>query len=101
MAKSGMKPVYIGDVGDTTRLVQPKKSLPEGIDFSKLTFRQMCNIAVAVGFDVRDIIGVSSCDKHYGMIEFPYTHEFPEGMNLFDHCTYCKNCWKLFRKKHV
>lgn len=94
-----MAPVYIGDVGV---IVTPeeKPKLPKGFDFSKLTFRQMCNLAVACGISVKDIIGIDHCYDHQKMIPIG-GRELPAGMNLFEHCVFCRNCFLFFRIKEL
>lgn len=95
MSRRKMAPVYIGDVGEIV-VPQPKVAPPPDLDLNKLTFRQLCNLAVACNLDLRDIIGVSSCDKHYTMV-FLGDKELPQGYNLFEDAVYCKNCWRYFR----
>jgi hypothetical protein len=98
MRKSGMAPVYVGDIGVITRR-EPKRVLPKELDLSKYSFRDLCNIAILVGIDLRDIIGISSCSDHRNMV-FLGGKELPDGYNIFEHCVYCKNCWQLFRIKN-
>lgn len=94
-----MARVYVGDVGTLTKPT-PKSGIPKELDLSGLTFRQLCNLAVALGHDVRDIIGIDHCYEHYGMIAIG-NRELPEGFNLFEHCSYCRNCWQTFRQKEA
>jgi len=97
--RSRMAPVYIGDIGIITPPTT-KTGLPEGFDTSKLTFRQLCNVAVLVGIDVREIIGIKECWMHVDMV-FLGDKQMPDGYNLFEHCNYCKSCWRLFRIKRL
>lgn len=97
--RNRMAPVYVGDVGVIPE-PSPTIPMPLGLDTSNLTFRQLCNLALAVGIDIRDIIGVKECYMHVDMI-FLGSNEMPDGYNIFEHCTYCKNCWKLFRLKSI
>lgn len=99
--KRTMAPVYIGDVGVIVEPVYTTKTFDVDANvLAKLPFRELCIIAVEVGFDVRDLIGVSECSKHAGMVLLA-DKVMPDGYNLFDHCTYCKNCWQLFRLKRL
>lgn len=100
MARSKMAPVYIGDVGEMHTFNTVKYSLPEGFDTSQLTLRELCNLALVVGLNFKDIIGVSSCDKHYGMVKLG-SGKLPDGYNLLEHCSYCKQCWEMFRLKRI
>lgn len=90
-----MARVYIGDVGEIPPPQAPFETELK-FDLSKVTFRDLCNLTTILGFDVRDIIGINDCFEHRNMI-FLGDKEMPEGFNLFEHCVYCKNCWKLFR----
>lgn len=98
MARGKMAPVYVGDVGQIHTYNREKVGLPE-FDLSTLPLRDLCNLALKVGFDVREIIGVPSCEDHLKMVILHNT--MPEGMNLFEHCVYCKNCWQFFRLKRL
>lgn len=97
MARYRQAPVYIGDVGVITPPT-PKTPIPQNFDFSQLTYRQICNLLVACGYDVRDIIPIEHCSDHASMI-FLGGKELPEGYNFFEDVKYCKNCWQLFRFK--
>lgn len=99
MRKRTMGRVYVGDVGEIPER-QPKYSVPKELDTSQLTFRQLCGLALAVGIDVRDIIGVKTCKDHYDMV-FLGDKVMPEGYNLFEHCVYCRNCWQFFRYREL
>jgi hypothetical protein len=92
-----MARVYVGDIG-TVVTPQPITQLPKDLDLSQLTFRQLCNLAVACNIDVRDMIGVENCIEHEGMVLLA-DKEMPSGYNLFEDCKYCKNCWQFFRYK--
>lgn len=95
MSRRTMAPVYVGDVGV---IIEPStiQELPANIDTSKLSFRELCNVLVSVGIDVRMLIGVDNCNAHVNMV-FLGDKEMPEGYNLFEHCSYCRVCWQLFR----
>lgn len=99
MARSGMKPVYIGDVGQIVPRT-PKMGIPKEVDISHLSFRDLCNLAVVCGFELRDIIGIKSCFEHQDKILLA-DRALPDGMNLFEHCVYCKNCFQFFRIKEI
>lgn len=99
MAKSGMRPVYVGDVGNVTPR-KPKGTIPAHIDIDKLSFREMCSLAISVGFELRELIGIKTCGEHIGMVLLA-DRIMPEGMNLFEHCVYCRNCFQLFRIKEL
>jgi hypothetical protein len=94
--KSAIGRVYIGDIG-TIIPPKPKPALPP-IDLSQMSYRDMCNLAVAIGLDVRDIIGIEHCYEHEGMV-FIADRALPEGFDLFSDCVYCKNCWRFFRTR--
>lgn len=97
----GMKPVYVGDVGNTHYVGRPKTiKQPPKLDYGSMSFRELFNMAIECGFDVRDLIGVKSCDDHNGMI-FLGGKEMPQGMNLAEHCVYCNNCWRFFRQRSL
>lgn len=100
MPRAKQAPVFIGDIGV---IVEPRQKygVPSDVDLSQLTFRQLCNLAVLLGHDIRDIIGVKSCIDHYELYVFLGDRPMPEGYNLFSHCVYCIHCWRLFRLKEL
>lgn len=93
MKRSGMSRVYVGDVGFIVEPTIPTPIPP--IDTSNLTLRELGNLALNIGIDIRDIIGILTCEEHIDMV-FLGDKEMPEGYNLIEHCVYCKNCWQLF-----
>jgi hypothetical protein len=93
-----MAKIYVGDIGTIT-ISPPKIGLPKDLDLSGLSFRQLCNLAVVCGFDVRDLIGIDNCYEHVEMVLI-FDRALPEGFNLFDHCSYCRNCWRMFRVRY-
>lgn len=99
MGRTKMARVYVGDVGEIV-VKEPKKTLPKDLDLSKYDFRELCNIAILVGIDLRQIIGVEKCSNHIRMVVLG-DKEMPEGMNIFEHCVYCQNCWQIFRMKRL
>lgn len=96
MARSGMKPVYVGDIGVIVEQSKPI-ALPAEIDLDQLTHRQLCNLAALLGHKVTDIIGIDTCEEHLTFYTALDGYKMPEGYNLFDHCVYCKNCWRTYR----
>ena len=97
MARYRQAPVYVGDVGVITTPT-PKTPIPANFDASQFTYRQICNILVVCGVDVRDIIPINECIEHEVMI-FLGSKELPEGFNFFEDVKYCKSCWQMFRFK--
>lgn len=95
-----MAKVYLGDVGVITLVERVKPQLPENIDFSVMTLRELCNFALSIGVDLKEIIGVNKCSGHAGMVVLG-NNKMPDGYNLFEHCIFCKNCWQLFRLKRL
>lgn len=95
MRKSGMAPVYVGDVGV---IVEPslKYSIPDWLDLSKLDLRQICNLAASCGISIRDILGIDHCWEHQDKIAIG-GRELPQGFNLFEHCVICRSCGITFR----
>lgn len=98
--RTGMKLLYIGDIGDTTPLYHPITAPSPEIDLDALDARQMMNLAIENGFQVRDLIGISHCYEHVDMVLLG-DRKLPDGMNLFENCSYCKNCFQLFRDKKL
>ena len=95
--RNGMKPVYVGDIGEIvikTPISKPTRKL----DLENMSLRELFREALECGFDVRELIGVEGCDKHVGMV-FLGGKTMPQGMNLVENCVYCKNCWQYFRDK--
>jgi uncharacterized metal-binding protein len=94
-----MQPVYVGDIGVIIQRSE-KHARPADIDLDTLDFRQLCNLAVYCGIDVRDLIGIRFCYEHVDMTEIG-ARALPQGYNLFESCKYCKNCWRFFRIKNL
>lgn len=96
MRRSGMLPVYIGDVG-VIYAPQVFKPIPDDEYLDKLTWRELFTVAVECGIKVQDLIGVNKCTDHYGMVYLPGTSIMPQGYNLAEHCSWCKSCFRMFR----
>ena len=96
--RTGMKLLYIGDVGDVTPLHHPISAPSSTIDLDSLTAREMMILAIENGFQIRDLIGISHCYEHTDMVLLG-DKKLPDGMNLLEHCSYCLNCFQLFRDK--
>ncbi len=91
----------MGDVGVIHNVVGRKViDKPQSLDFDNMSFRELFNVALECGFDVRDLIAVHSCDKHSNM-HFLGGREMPQGMSLAENCVYCKKCWQFFRDKKI
>ena len=99
MARKHFARVFVGDVGEI-----PVRKAPQGVpnleSLANLTFRELCNVAIECGVRVQDLIGVDVCYKHVGKILLR-DNAMPKGFNLFDHCTYCRNCFQLFRLREL
>lgn len=96
--RSVMKPVYVGDVGDTTPVVttlkKPKQSSEE---LDNMDIHQLFAVAIECGLPVQKLIGIEDCTDHYDKVLL--IGAMPEGFTLVEDCVYCNSCFQLFRKK--
>jgi hypothetical protein len=93
--------VFFGEIGEIT-ISAPLTAEPLlGVDIDAIDdLHVLFNLCLACGIDVRDIIGVQTCDKHVGWVLLA-DKELPEGYNLVEHCVYCKSCWTFYRLKRI
>lgn len=97
MSRRGVAAIYIGDIGEIV-IQPPVKPLTEKVDTDALTTRQMFQIALDHGVDVRYLLGVADCEDHDGMV-YVGGNKLPDGYNWCDNMRYCNNCWRWFRDK--
>ena len=98
MSRSGMKPVYVGDVGEI-HLQSRMKELPD-VDYDSLELHELFAIAIDCNVDIKLFIGIRHCYMHQGMIAIG-GRELPPGFNLIEHIKYCHNCYEMFRPKKL
>lgn len=97
--RSGMQPVYVGDVGN----IHPVRSqidvdLLMSVDIDALEGPQILRLALQAGVDIRDLIGVNRCIQHYELVLLQ-DRKLPDGYNYLEDVTYCRNCFQYFRVK--
>ena len=97
--RSGMKPVYVGDVGEIT-LRPVRKPIPNDVDLDSLDIHELCAMALEAGVGLRDLIGINNCYDHVNMVLLG-SNAMPQGFNIIEHTKYCRNCFQMFRLKRL
>ena len=96
--RNGMKPIYVGDVGDIQSLNTPRQ-LPEYeiSDLDNMDIHELFALALECGIKVQQLIGINRCYENSNMLLLKGV--LPQGFTLIEDTKYCNNCFCFFRVK--
>lgn len=98
-SRGGMKPVYIGDVGEIFT-TPARRAIPSDEEIDAMSDHDLFAVALECGVSLYDIIGINHCYEHIDMV-FLGSNSMPSGYNLLDHTNWCRNCFQLFRLARI
>lgn len=95
--RSGMSLLYVGDVGVVVAPSQPKP-VPQNINVDEMSWRELFLLAIELGHDVKQLLGIQHCYEHINMILLK-DNKLPDGFNYAEDTAWCRSCFQWFRQK--
>lgn len=92
-----LRRVYVGDIGVITPPTT-LRDIPEDTNLDAMTYRELYNLALIVGVNMNELLGLRQCVLHIDMVVLG-GNKLPDGFNIPEDTVFCLNCWQQFRGK--